>query len=1336
MNAKSSRKTFNSLSAAAMTAFAALVLAAAPARAGSLPQGSFDECSGKIRAIHVKGWTYDPDVPSQSSYIIVRLYSDSGCTRKYGNDIYLAADQPRPDVNQAKGIAGNHGFDADIPVDVGTYWVMIVAFDTDGFSQIGSTRSVTAQAGLPQSALDECSGKTRAIHVKGWTYDPDVPSQSSYIIVRLYSDSGCTRQYGNAIYLVADQPRPDVNQAKGIEGNHGFDADIPVDVGTYWVMIVAIDTTNDGFPQIGSTRSVTVTRGRVRLWEGGPYWADSNIGADQPWDWGWYFWWGDTVGYKRENDAWVASDGSSSNFSFDFANTSTRGKDNATLKSEGWITADGVLAPAHDAAHVKWGGDWRMPNYHEFYYLSQYCDWTRTTTNGVNGYVVRGRGDYASNSIFLPCAGYGDGNSLNQSYTKDCFWSSVPDDVSTAEARCLEGSGAYHNYRKYGYSVRPVLSGTVAISFSANGGDVSFSSDLYIPGEPYDLLPTATCVGFTFEGWFTAADGGTLVTTSSTVPASATTLYAHWTGSQYTVTLDRQGGSGGTESVTVTYGSPMPPIAVPRRKGYIFGGYYNRPNGIGTQFYTASGASLWDSSTWNWLLTGASGRSATTLTLYAKWTPSDACGMVRLWTGGPFWATVNVGADEPWDYGWYFWWGDTVGYSRDNDAWVASDGSTSDFSFDSGNVPTYGKANATLQSEGWITADGVLASAHDAAQAHWGGDWRMPTSQESYDLCNTYCDWTLTTTNGVIGYVVRGRGEYSSASIFIPAARYGDGTSLIDNANVNGVYWSSVPHSVNRYSNCLLFYSDPAYPSASINGRYFGCPVRPVQTSAPINLSTLTGDYTAADGDVLTNMTAYTVKIPGGATVMLNSVPVTGGGTVSPAPEFAAGGEAAITEFTQGAGGTWGFTAFAELANDAVGADVADAQVSVYCGDAVDGVTNAVSPTITQKTSAVKVEMTVEVPSSAPQFFHVGFASAPSVETVVSGTDARCMVRLWAGGPLWAETNIGADEPWDYGYYFWWGDTVGYKRENDAWVASDGSSSNFSFERGNAPTCGKLYATLQSEGWITADGVLAPEHDAAQAHWGGDWRMPTLQELSDLNNNCDWTWTTTNGVSGHIVRGRGNYSAASIFIPASGSGYDTSLSFGYTGSSGTYWSSDTLSDDLHAWFLTHREGYHAPGGDGRYYGCAVRPVWRPAPIDLSTLSANYTTQEGDVLNGETAYNVTVPGGVTVTINGVRIAGCALPAPAFAAGCEATNMTFAKGLGNTWTLTAFAELANDAVGADIADGAIKVYRGDTEDGVTNAVVPTITGKKSAVKVEMTVDAPADASQQFFKVKFGE
>ena len=54
-------------------------------------------------------------------------------------------------------------------------------------------------------------------------------------------------------------------------------------------------------------------------------------------------------------------------------------------------------------------------------------------------------------------------------------------------------------------------------------------------------------------------------------------------------------------------------------------------------------------------------------------------------------------------------------------------------------------------------------------------------------------------------------------------------------------------------------------------------------------------------------------------------------------------------------------------------------------------------------------------------------------------------VQLWEGGPYWAECNVGAAKPTDFGYYFWWGDTVGYKRENDAWVSSDGSTSNFSF---------------------------------------------------------------------------------------------------------------------------------------------------------------------------------------------------------------------------------------------------------------------------------------------------
>ena len=103
---------------------------------------------------------------------------------------------------------------------------------------------------------------------------------------------------------------------------------------------------------------------------------------------------------------------------------------------------------------------------------------------------------------------------------------------------------------------------------------------------------------------------------------------------------------------------------------------------------------------------------------------------------------------------------------------------------------------------------------------------------------------------------------------------------------------------------------------------------------------------------------------------------------------------------------------------------------------------------------------------------------------VVNVTLGENKVQLWEGGPYWADTNIGAEEPEDYGYYFWWGDTVGYKCEGDAWVATDGSSSDFSFSLSNTPTYNKSIATLKSEGWITVDSVLAPVHDAAHVHWG------------------------------------------------------------------------------------------------------------------------------------------------------------------------------------------------------------------------------------------------------------
>ena len=230
--------------------------------------------------------------------------------------------------------------------------------------------------------------------------------------------------------------------------------------------VVAIDAAGNEsaavtWSWVQSDPPVVQQHDKVQLWEGGPYWATTNIGAEEPWDSGYYFWWGDTVGYKRENDAWVASDGSSSDFSFCPENTPTNDKFNEILQREGWITSEGVLASEHDAAHVHWGSNWRMPTRAEFEALNSNCDWTWGITNGVNGYIVSGRGDYATNSIFLPCAGYGSDFNIVMRNKYYLSWSSVPvpENCTLANAQYFHGTGLdglryYH--RRYGLSVRPV----------------------------------------------------------------------------------------------------------------------------------------------------------------------------------------------------------------------------------------------------------------------------------------------------------------------------------------------------------------------------------------------------------------------------------------------------------------------------------------------------------------------------------------------------------------------------------------------------------------------------------------------------------------------------------------------------------------------------------------------------------------------------------------------------------------------------------------------------------------------------------------------------------------
>lgn len=173
-------------------------------------------------------------------------------------------------------------------------------------------------------------------------------------------------------------------------------------------------------------------------------------------------------------------------------------------------------------------------------------------------------------------------------------------------------------------------------------------------------------------------------------------------------------------------------------------------------------------------------------------------------------------------------------------------------------------------------------------------------------------------------------------------------------------------------------------------------------------------------------------------------------------------------------------------------------------------------------------------------------------------------VQLWEKGPYWARCNVGASTPEMYGYYFWWGDTVGYKREDDSWKAADGSQTVFLFDVDKCPTYGKSISQLRAEGYCNESGNLTSAYDAATAHRGAPWRMPTTEEFRALIDNCDTYWITRNGVYGCLIRGRGVYARKSIFLPAAGHAFDDSCSSGFYGE---YWSSTHSSDSRDSWQL-------------------------------------------------------------------------------------------------------------------------------------------------------------------------
>ena len=188
------------------------------------------------------------------------------------------------------------------------------------------------------------------------------------------------------------------------------------------------------------------------------------------------------------------------------------------------------------------------------------------------------------------------------------------------------------------------------------------------------------------------------------------------------------------------------------------------------------------------------------------------------------WASCNVGATQPWEYGGYYAWGETE--EKSNYSWDT-------YKYCNG---TYNSITKYSTSSSHGTADNktTLEPEDDVASVKWGNSWRMPTREEQQELLDN-CTWYWTTLNGIYGYRVTG---LNGNSIFLPAAHYQySDMRPYPGANA-GYYWSSSlrirsieGYDVDGYAYNLVFHNSTTAGlgiNTSNNSRLLGYSVRPV----------------------------------------------------------------------------------------------------------------------------------------------------------------------------------------------------------------------------------------------------------------------------------------------------------------------------------------------------------------------------------------------------------------------------------------------------------------------------------------------------------------------------
>ena len=190
---------------------------------------------------------------------------------------------------------------------------------------------------------------------------------------------------------------------------------------------------------------------------------------------------------------------------------------------------------------------------------------------------------------------------------------------------------------------------------------------------------------------------------------------------------------------------------------------------------------------------------------------------------GTLWATCNVGANSPEEYGDYFAWGETSPkevYDWSTYRWCKG---------------AYDKLTkyCTVNSLGVVDNKVELEPEDDAAYVNWGPSWRTPTTEQQEELIDN-CRWTVETRNGVEGRLLTGP---NGNTLFLPAAGYREDGSLYDQGKSCSIWsrscYTSNSISTNAFSACDIGFGPQSlcYYNGRYHYRYYGHTVRAVRAS-------------------------------------------------------------------------------------------------------------------------------------------------------------------------------------------------------------------------------------------------------------------------------------------------------------------------------------------------------------------------------------------------------------------------------------------------------------------------------------------------------------------------